>query len=106
MQTKNDNYTLSELKDQLIGPKGNPEREAYEYELRMDLIGKMIQKARKNQKMTQEELGRKIGVQKAQISKIESSASSASIDTLIRVFNALHVEITFKVKLENNYLSL
>ena len=45
-------------------------------------------------------------MQKAQISKLESSANSATIDTIIRVFKALKAEINFNVKLEDNYVKV
>ena len=66
----------------------------------------MIKTARQERNLTQEELGRLIGVQKAQISKLESSANSATIDTIIRVFKALKAEINFNVKLEDNFVKL
>ena len=84
----------------------NKERDEYEYELRMDVLGKMIKTARQERHMTQEELGKLIGVQKAQISKLENSANSATIDTIIKVFKALKAEINFKVKLENKFVKL
>ncbi len=98
--------TLSEMKDKYIGKAGTKEREEYEYELRMDVLGKMIKTARQERHLTQEELGRLIGVQKAQISKLESSANSATIDTIIKVFKALKAEINFNVKLENTFVEL
>lgn len=98
--------TLSEMKDKYIGNAGTKEREEYEYELRMDVLGKMIKSARQERHLTQEELGRLIGVQKAQISKLESSANSATIDTIIKVFKALKAEINFNVKLENTFVEL
>lgn len=99
-------YTLDEMKDKYIGKVGTTERDRYEYELRMDVLGKMIKTARQQQNLTQEELGRLVGVKKAQISKLESSANSATIDTIIRVFNALKAEINFNVKLEGNFVKL
>ena len=99
-------YSLAELKDKYIGQAGTPEREEYEYELRMDVLGKMIKAARQERNLTQEELGRLVGVQKAQISKLESSANSATIDTIIKVFKALKAEINFNVKLEDNFVKL
>lgn len=99
-------YTLAEMKDKHIGKTGTKERDTYEYELRMDVLGKMIKTARQERKLTQEELGQLIGVQKAQISKLESSANSATIDTIIKVFKALHAEINFNVKLEGSFLKL
>lgn len=47
-----------------------------------------------------------IGVQKAQISKLESSANSATIDTILKVFKTLKAEINFNVKLEDNFIKL
>ena len=99
-------YTLAEMKDRYIGKVGTKERDEYEYELRMDVLGKMIKAARLERNLTQEELGRLVGVQKAQISKLESSANSATIDTIIRVFRALKAEINFSVKLEDNFIKL
>lgn len=99
-------YSLAEMKDKYIGKAGTKERDDYEYELRMDVLGKMIKSARQERNMTQEELGRLVGVQKAQISKLESSANSATINTIIRVFKALKAEINFNVKLEDNYVKL
>ncbi|GEP94775.1 helix-turn-helix domain-containing protein [Chitinophaga cymbidii] len=99
-------YTLAEVKDEFIGRKGTSEREQYEYELRMDVLGHMIKKARQERNMTQEELGKLVGVQKAQISKLESSTNSATIDTIVKVFKALKAEIRFQVKMEGQYLHL
>ena len=98
--------SLSEMKDKYIGKPGTQERDEYEYELRMDVLGKMIKTARQERHMTQEELGKLIGVQKAQISKLENSANSATIDTIIKVFKALKAEINFNVKLENKFVEL
>jgi HTH-type transcriptional regulator / antitoxin HipB len=98
--------SLSEMKDKYIGKAGTSEREAYEYKLRMDVLGKMIKTARQERHLTQEELGKLIGVQKAQISKLESSANSATIDTILKVFKALKAEIHFNVKMEDNFVKL
>ena len=63
-------YTLAEMEDKYIGEPGTPERDAYEYELKMELLGRMIKATRKERNMTQEELGKVIGVNKSQISKL------------------------------------
>jgi HTH-type transcriptional regulator/antitoxin HipB len=98
--------TLSQIKDKYIGKRGSADREKYEYELHMEILGKMIRAARKERKLSQEELGNLIGVQKAQISKLESSANSATIDTILKVFGALKAEISFQVKLKNRFLQV
>lgn len=98
--------SLSEIKDKFIGKPGSEEREKYEHELRMDILGRLIKAARQERKLTQEQLGMLVGVQKSQISKLESSANSATIDTIIKVFSALKADIRFHVILENQYLQL
>ena len=99
-------YSLAEMKDKYIGKAGTAERDEYEYELRMDVLGRMIKMARQERKLTQEELGKLVGVQKAQISKLESSANSATIDTILKVFKALKADIHFNVTLESKQLQL
>jgi len=94
-------YTLDEVQDKLIGKKGTQERDRFEYELQMDLIGKAIKDTRRKRQLTQEELGRLIGVQKAQISKLENNAGNVTMDTLLRVFTALKAKVKFHVELPN-----
>jgi HTH-type transcriptional regulator / antitoxin HipB len=99
-------YTLDEVQDKLIGKVGTPDRDKFEYELQMDLIGQAIKQTRQERNMTQEELGKLIGVQKSQISRIESNASNVTIDTLMRVFNALQAKVKLQVELPNFKISL
>jgi HTH-type transcriptional regulator/antitoxin HipB len=99
-------YSLAEMKDKYIGKKGTTKREEYEYELRMDILGRMIKTARQERHLTQAQLGDLVGVQKAQISKLESSVNSATVDTILKVFKALKAEIHFKVTLEKKHLQL
>lgn len=86
--------TLEELKDRNLGKVGTPERDAYEREVREAIqsykIGEAIRKARLSQHLTQEQLGERIGVQRAQISRLEKG-SSISFASMIRVFKALGV---------------
>lgn len=85
---------LSELIDETWGPIGTPERDAMEAQLKEDLnayfVGEAIKKARKEQHLTQAQLGEKVGVQKAQISKLEKGRNM-TISSLSRVFRALGV---------------
>ena len=92
-------YTLNQVQDKLIGKVGTPARDKFEYDLQMELIGNAIKQTRKERKLTQEELGRLIGVQKSQISRLESNPGNVTIDTLIRIFNALHARIKLQVEL-------
>ena len=92
-------YTLDEVQDKVIGKKGTPGRDKFEYDLQMDLIGKAIKESRQKRHLTQEELGKLIGVQKAQISRIESNASNVTIDTLMKVFSALKAKVKLQIDL-------
>lgn len=97
-------YSLDEMLDKHIGEQGTAERNSFESELRLDVLGEMIKRARKEQNLTQEELGAMIGVKKSQISKIEKSGKNVTIDTLIRVFDALKAQIKIKIEFKNDDL--
>lgn len=99
-------YTLDQVQDQLIGKIGTVEREVFEYELQMDLIGKAIKQTRQERNLTQDELGKLIGVQKAQISRLENNASNVTMDTLLRVFAALKAKVKLQVELPNLNISV
>jgi HTH-type transcriptional regulator/antitoxin HipB len=92
--------SLDDMIDKHVGKIGTPERDAFEYELSIDLIGEAIKRARKERNLTQEELGKLVGVQKAQISKIENSIKNARFDTIIKIFKALGATIKFNVELD------
>ena len=99
-------YTLDQVQDKLIGKIGTPGRDIFEFELQMDLIGKAIKQTRQERHLTQEELGKLIGVQKAQISRLENNASNVTMDTLIKVFTALKAKIKLQVELPNLNISV
>ena len=86
---------LSDIVDDVWGKKGTPKRDAMEKQLQKDInayhVGEAIRKARLAQHLTQEELGERIGVQRAQISRLEKGKSAISIPTMSRVFQALGV---------------
>lgn len=98
--------SLEELTDRYIGKHGTSEREKFEYELRLDLLGEAIKQARKERNLTQEELGKLVGVQKAQISKLENSLTDARFETIIKVFKALNARINFHVELLDQRLDI
>lgn len=99
-------YSLDEITDKYIGKIGTPKRDAFENELRLDLLGEAIKKARKERKLTQEQLGELIGVKKAQISKIENSLTDARFETILKVFKALNAKVNFNVELLNQTVKI
>ena len=99
-------YTFDQAKDKYIGKKGTIQRDAYENELRLDLIGEAIKQARKERKLTQTQLGELIGVKKAQVSKIENNLTDARFETILKVFKALNAKINFNVELLDQKMDL
>lgn len=89
-------YTLDEIKDKHIGKVGTAERDRYEAELHSFLVGEAIRKARKAQNMTQQELAERIGVQRAQVSKIETGRN-LTLSTVARVFRAMGLDAKLSV---------
>ena len=86
MKKKIKSYSLDEVKDKFIGKKGSSKRDLYEQELQMDVIGELIKKTRQDKNLTQEELGKLIGVQKAQISKLESHTGNVTLTFLSKAW--------------------
>ena len=98
--------SLDTLIDKHIGKIGTQKRDEFENELRLDLLGETIRKVRKEKKLTQEQLGKLVGVKKAQISKIENSLNDARFETILKVFRALNVKINFNVEFNNEKVEL
>jgi HTH-type transcriptional regulator / antitoxin HipB len=99
-------YSLEEITDKYIGEIGTPKRDAFESELRLDLLGEAIKQARKERNLTQKQLGELVGVKKAQISKLENSLTDARFETIIKVFKALNAKVNFNVELLNQTVKL
>ena len=85
---------FDEVLDREFGTVGTPEREDFERSVaeavHASRIGEAVKKARTRQNLTQEQLGERIGVKKAQISRIERGYS-ITIPTMSRIFKALGV---------------
>lgn len=87
-------YTDDEMLDRVVGEKGTPRRDAMETELQAHLIGEAIRLARKDKRLTQEQLGKLMGVQRSQVSKIEKG-HNLTISTIARAFRAMGVPAAF-----------
>lgn len=98
--------SLEELTDKHIGKIGTQRRDKFENELRIELLGEAIKQARQERNLTQEQLGKLVGVQKAQISKLEHSLTNARFETILKVFKALNAKINFNVEFYNKNLNV
>jgi DNA-binding XRE family transcriptional regulator len=76
--------------DQLIevehGKIGTESRIMYEENSQMFIISEMLKAARKEAKITQEQLALKTGTKKSYISRIENGKGNIQLSTLIRIF--------------------
>lgn len=64
MENKYKTVKLDTMIDKHIGKRGTVNRDVFENELRIDLLGYAIKKAPKGRNLTQEQLGELVGVQK------------------------------------------
>jgi DNA-binding XRE family transcriptional regulator len=106
MAHKMKTVSLDSMIEKHIGKRGTKKREHFEKELRIDLLGQAIKQARNELKLTQQQLGEMVGVQKAQISKIENSVKNARLETVLKVFDALGAKVNFSVFLNNKKIAL
>ena len=90
-------HTLEETTDKYIGKRGTPKRDLLDADLEAALIGEAIKDARKSQKLTQRELGERVGVRPSQISKIERGRN-LTISTIVRVLTALGITADFFIQ--------
>lgn len=86
---------LSTMVDEVWGKKGTPRRDAMEEQLKKEVnsyyLGEAIRKARLAQNLTQDELGKRVGVQRSQICRLESGRTNITIPVMSRVFQALGI---------------
>lgn len=99
-------FSFDQIKDEFIGETGTVKRTLYEQELQMEMIGDLIKKVRLERNMTQEELGKLIGVQRAQISKLENNTTNVTVETILRVFSALKAKVNFNVEILNSSVTI
>lgn len=93
-------YSFEEILNEDLGQKGTPKRDAFDAAVEADVrayhIGEAIRQARKDKNLTQEQLGNLMGVQRAQVSKIESG-KNLNFTTIARAFKAMgiHADLSF-----------
>ncbi len=78
--------TFDELIEVEHGKIGTESRSNYEEKAQMFIVSEMLKEARKEAKMTQQELAEKTGTKKSYISRIENAKGNIQLSTLIRIF--------------------
>ena len=77
---------FDELLDIKYGKIGTKLRDNFEEQAQYYVISEMLKEARKESKMTQEQLAEKIGTKKSYISRLENGQCDIHLSTLYRVF--------------------
>ncbi len=95
-------YTEEEILDKHVGKPGTPNRIKFDDDINTFLIGEAIREARKNKKLTQEQLGNIIGVKKGQISKIENG-KNLTLNTISRVLHAMGLQAHLNIPTVGQY---
>lgn len=76
---------LGDFIDNQYGARGTTARKTFEEGYEAFKLGAMLQKMRKENNMTQEQLAAKCGTTKTYISRIENNASDIRLSTLMRI---------------------
>lgn len=72
----------------------------------MEVLGDMIKTVRKERHLTQEPLRQLIEVQKSRISKPERNTKNVTIETILKVFNALKANVKFTIQVDRSDLNI
>lgn len=97
---------IDQIKDKDIGKFGTAERDKYEFDLQMVVLGDLVKSVRKERNLTQEPLGEFIGVERSQISKLERNTKNITIETILKVFKALNANVRFRVEMNKSEVKL
>ena len=91
--------TLEEFKERNYGKQGTRKRDELEAGFQAFKIGSLIQDARMELGMTQEQLAEKVGTTKSYISKIENNIKEARLSTIQKI-----IEVGFGGRLQLNII--
>lgn len=92
--------SLEDFKTKHYGKRGNARREEFEAGYENFKIGALIQQARHQKGMTQEELAQKVGTTKSYISKIENNIKEVRLSTLQKIIKVgFNGELELSIKL-------
>ncbi len=101
MKAKKNNLTsLDQFVIEQYGEKGTQKRETFENGYQEFKLGVLIQQARLDQGLTQEQLAEKAGTNKGYISKVENNLKDVRISTLQKIVElglGGHLELSIKI---------
>ena len=95
-ETSKDIYDVSALFDEVLGKEGSAEREKNREKAWEEYNAQILLDARKNAKLTQEELAKRIGADKGYISRIERGLTIPTVSTLYRIAAAMGLTVELR----------
>lgn len=94
-------YSSEEALDRHFGKIGTPRRDEFERDVAASVqayhVGEALKKARIAKGLTQEEVGERMGLHRAQVCRMESGRS-ITLASMMRAFKALGVECFLEMK--------
>ena len=93
MQTKSNIGSFDAILDEKYGKVDTPERDAFHREAYAYCVGQIILDARKQERMTQSDLAKKVGTDKTYISRIEKGAIEPGVGLFFRIMDALGLKV-------------
>ena len=85
MRKRSETITLDEFKEKHFGKVGTTKRDELDEGYENFKVGALIQDARLEKGLTQEELAKKVGTTKSYISKIENNIKEVRLSTLKKI---------------------
>lgn len=80
----------------MFGAVGTPQRDKYDEDLEISLIGEAIKRTRQEKNLIQEDLAKLLGVRHAQIAQIEDG-KNLTFATAIRLFKVMGVSAKLEI---------
>ena len=88
---------IEDLIEEDFGAVGTPERDQFEMECDVFVIGEQLKDERIKAGLTQEQLAEKIGTKKSFISRVERGHADIQLSTLVKLFRGLGRQICVRV---------
>ncbi len=92
-EKRSDIGSFDAILNEKYGKEGTPEREQFNKEAYAYCVGQIILDARKQERMTQTVLAKKVGTDKTYISRIEKGTVEPGVGLFFRIMNALGLKV-------------
>ena len=88
---------IEDLIEEDFGAVGTPERDQFEMECDVFVIGEQLKDERLKAGLTQEQLAEKIGTKKSFISRVERGHADIQLSTLVKLVRGLGRQVSIRV---------